>query len=92
MDEKQAHLLFKKRWERFRKLGLIKYSLFLAILYSGTILFTSIIFDYIKGKQAISEIFTFIDQTLLIKTLVFFTLGLIFGIYHYKKSEKKYNS
>ncbi len=82
--------LFAKRWEFYRKQGKIKYAIFLALLYSGTVFFISIGFDFVKSDLSFSEIGVFISNELIIKTVVFFALGIIFGYYHFNKSEKKY--
>ena len=84
------HELFKKRWERSRKMGVYKYSLFLALIYSATVVFMSLLWDYKDSNLPFSEILTFFDKDLTIKTGTFFALGIIFGFYHFKKSEMKY--
>lgn len=88
MSEKNE--LFKKRWERYRKMGSLKYSLFLASLYASTIFVVSLLFDYNEGDLPFQEIFTYINGDLLIKTGTFFVFGILFGYYHYRKSERKY--
>ena len=82
--------LFKKRWDRFRKLGAYKYGLFLALMYSVTVVLVSLLWDFREADIPFSEITTLIDKDLIIKTVTFFAFGLIFGVYHYNKSEKKY--
>ena len=92
MDPQEKHELFKQRWLKYQRYGMTKYALFLAILYSTTVFSISVLFDFTKSDVPFSEILSFVDNTLLLKTTVFFFFGLVFGIYHYKKSEKKYNN
>ncbi len=90
VDERERQELFAKRWEAYRKHGKVKYAIFLALLYSGTVFFVSVGWDFFHAELPFSEIGTFISNELLIKTVVFFVLGIVFGLYHFKKSEKKY--
>ena len=90
MEQNNKHDLFKKRWDRFRKMGAIKYGLFLGALYASTLFLVSILYDFNQGDLPFSKISTYINGELLIKTATFFVFGVIFGVYHYKKSERKY--
>ena len=88
MSEKNE--LFKKRWERYRKMGSLKYSLFLGSLYAFTIFIVSLLFDHNEGDLPFAEILTYVSVDLLVKTGTFFFFGILFGYYHFRKSERKY--
>ena len=92
MDSQEKHELFRQRWVKYQKFGIVRYALFLALLYSLTVFSISVLFDFSKAYISLSEIFSLVNNTLIIKTIVFFFFGIIFGKYHYKKSEKKYNN
>jgi len=92
MDLQEKHELFKKRWLPYRKYGLVKYSIFLGLLYSFTVLSVGVLFNFIKTDDTLSDLNWLADKTLLLKSIVFFFVGIVFGIYHYKKSERKFNS
>ena len=92
MNLHDKHELFKKRWLPYQKHGIVKYSIFLGLLYAFTIILFAVLFKIINTDHNLSEIDWLADQTLILKTIVFFFVGIIFGIYHYKKSERKYNS
>lgn len=62
----------------------------LALIYSLTVLSISLLWDYKDSELPFSEIFSFFNTDLAIKTGTFFVFGIVFGIYHFKKSEKKY--
>ena len=92
MDLQDKHELFKKRWLHYRKYGVVKYAIFLGLLYSFTVLFVGVLFNFIKTDDTLSDIVWLMDKELALKSIVFFFVGLVFGIYHYKKSEKKFNA
>ncbi|MBN2668935.1 MAG: hypothetical protein JXR60_06885 [Bacteroidales bacterium] len=86
------HELFKKRWERYQKMGAIKYGLFLGFLYAFVLFSVSLLFDFKNGDLPIDQILTYINTELLLKTGFFLVFGFLFGLYHFKKSQKKYQS
>ncbi len=88
-EEKQE--LFKKRWKPYQKMGAVGYGLFLGTLYAAVLFSVSLLYDYKQGHWAFAEIHNYIDGQLLIKTAVFFIFGLLFGIYHFRKSQRKFN-
>ena len=90
MEKSERQLLFKKRWERYRKMGAVKYGMFLGSLYAVTLFVISILYDYNEGDLPFSEISQYINGELLLKTGFFFVFGIAFGIYHFRKSERKY--
>jgi len=90
MENRETNELFQKRWQKYKKMGMYKYALFLAVIYALTVLLAGLLWQYREANIPFSEILTLIDNSLLIKTGTFFAFGLAFGIYHYKKSEKKY--
>jgi hypothetical protein len=89
-QEKQE--LFNKRWSRYQKMGPVGYGLFLGALYAGVLFSISLLYEHNEGDLPLAEITTYINGELLIKTGVFFVFGLLFGIYHFKKSQKKFNN
>ena len=91
MNNNETTELFKKRWEKYRKMGAYKYALFLASMYAATVLFVSVFWDYSQSELENPEILSFITKDVWIKTGTFFAVGLAFGFYHFKKSEKKYH-
>jgi hypothetical protein len=92
MEQNEKHNLFKKRWDRYRKMGAVKYGVFLGSLYALTLLLVSLLYDFNEGDLPFSEILTYIDGQLILKTTFFFVFGIAFGIYHFRKSETKYKA
>jgi hypothetical protein len=89
---KERQELFKKRWKRYQKMGPVGYGLFLGCLYAFVLFSISVLYDYNQGDLPFEEIATYINGELLIKTGVFFVFGLVFGIYHFRKSQRKFNN
>ncbi len=92
MDNNETNELFQKRWEKYKKLGMYKYALFLGTIYALTVLIAGLLWQFKQVNIPFSKIFSLIDQALIIKTISFFAFGLAFGIYHFRKSEKKYKN
>ena len=92
MDKNETNEIFQKRWEKYKRLGMYKYALFLGAIYALTVLIAGLLWQFKQENIPFSDILTLIDKAPVIKTISFFTFGLVFGIYHFRKSEKKYEN
>ncbi|MBM7662893.1 putative membrane protein [Bacillus mesophilus] len=70
-----------EKWERTRKLGLVRFVLLYGILLYGTV-----VFFVLLGLAVILRI----DQTITEHITRALFLGLVFGIYYYLTTESKY--